>query len=279
MPNKPVNWPEELPLPGDIRLPLPPMPASPEDVGAWLKAYKQQYELYRTQAELDKLVIEQEKSELELAKAREEATQLEGSRKKSDMELRRVELELSEAERKELERSSEPSSAMVYTFYRNVDEASVHEAIATLGEWSRRRPGAELTVQLTSPGGLVLDGLALYDFLTTLRSRGHRVVVEVLGFAASMGAVLLQAGDERRIGANSFVMIHEVSTGAFGKVSNLEEEIKFTQRLQKRLIEILCSRSTLTPSAVRRMWHKKDVWLDATEARTMGLADTIINPV
>lgn len=266
----------ELPLdPNQVRLPLPPPPSDPDLVARWMELYRAHMELARFSTELVKLGAEQARASADRLKAEKEMGALEREQQKAVLELRMTELAAAEAERKDLERRAEPSAALVYTFYRGVNEDTVRDAIATLDEWSRRRPGGPVVVQLTSPGGSVLDGLAFYDFLQTLRDRGHHVTTHALGVAASMGSVLLQAGDERVIGANSFVLIHEVSTGAYGSLSALEDRVDMTRMLQQRLINILCGRSNLTPQQVKRMWRKKDVLLDADAALSLGLVDRL----
>jgi ATP-dependent Clp endopeptidase proteolytic subunit ClpP len=160
-----------------------------------------------------------------------------------------------------------------YTFYSRVEEESVRACMATLSSWSSKAPGAPLTVVFNSPGGAVHDGLALFDFLRHLRSTGHHLTTLALGRAASMGAVLLQAGDRRIVGSNAFVMLHEVSNGSSGKVSELEESIELSKRLQKRLLAILAERSTLSVAQIQRKWTRRDWWLDAEETVTLGFAD------
>lgn len=165
--------------------------------------------------------------------------------------------------------------SLVYSFYGRVGAEEVAAAVQTLDMWSRTYPGKTIEVQLTSPGGSVGDGLALHDFLRALSARGHNVVVSVYGFAASMGAVILQAGDERVIGANSFIMIHEVSGGVGGSVASMADNLVIYNMIQDSIIKILCNKTKLTAKEVRSMWHKKDVWLDSVKALKIGLVDSI----
>ena len=91
-----------------------------------------------------------------------------------------------------------------------------------------------------------------------------------------MGAVLLQAGDRRVIGSNAFVMLHEVSNGASGKVSEIDDSVELSKRLQKRLLTILADRSTLTVQQIQRKGTRRDWWLDADEAVGLGFADEML---
>ena len=196
--------------------------------------------------------------------------------RKLQLETERTVLELESMRRAERDRAAHPHSAHVYTFYSGVDAESVQQCMSELGTWSRRDPGSEITVIFNSPGGSVLDGLALFDYLRHLRSVGHPVTTMALGRAASMGAVLLQAGSKRVIGRNAFLLIHEVSHHSVGKVSEMEDGVGFTKRLQTRLLAILAERSNLTEKELSRRWVRRDWWLDAEEAVALGLADELL---
>lgn len=192
--------------------------------------------------------------------------------RKLQVDTERALAELDAFRRREADTAAE-EGRRTYTFYSRVEEESVRACMATLTSWSSKSPGAPLTIVFNSPGGAVHDGLALFDFLRHLRTSGHHLTTLALGRAASMGAVLLQAGDRRVVGANAFVMLHEVSNGSSGKVSELEESIELSKRLQKRLLAILAERSTLTVAQIQRKWTRRDWWLDADDAVSMGFAD------
>jgi ATP-dependent Clp endopeptidase proteolytic subunit ClpP len=192
--------------------------------------------------------------------------------RKLQVDTERALVELDAFRKKEADSAAE-EGRRTYTFYSRVEEDSVRACMATLASWSSKAPGAPLTVVFNSPGGAVHDGLALFDFLRHLRANGHHLTTLALGRAASMGAVLLQAGDRRVVGANAFVMLHEVSNGSSGKVSELEESIELSKRLQKRLLQILAERSTLTVQQIQRKWTRRDWWLDADDAVALGFAD------
>lgn len=196
--------------------------------------------------------------------------------RKLQVETERAHLELVSLRRRERDAQADAGEAHVYTFYAPVEAESVAGCLAELGRWSRREPGSPITVIFNSPGGSVLDGLALFDYLRRLRATGHHVTTVALGRAASMGAVLLQAGDQRLVGANAFLLIHEVSHTSAGKVSELEDGVDFTHKLQKRLQAILAERSTLSEAQISRRWVRKEWWLDAEEAVSLGFADAVL---
>jgi ATP-dependent Clp endopeptidase proteolytic subunit ClpP len=195
--------------------------------------------------------------------------------RKLQIDTERAAAELDAYRRREADAAAE-EGRRTYTFYARVEEESVRACMATLSSWSSKAPGAPLTLVFNSPGGAVHDGLALFDFLRHLRTGGHHLTTIALGRAASMGAVLLQAGDRRVVGANAFLMLHEVSNGMGGKVSELEESVELSKRLQKRLLAILADRSTLGVAQIQRRWTRRDWWLDADETVAHGFAAEVL---
>lgn len=204
-----------------------------------------------------------EKAKLELAHAQTEKALAE--KRYADLESERIKREFKDADDSAL-------SQRIYDFVGEVREGSVSEAIDTLTEW-RHRSKRPITIRFYSPGGNVIAGLALYDYLKSLRAEGIHITTVALGYAASMAGVLLQAGDVRLIGPNAYVLIHEVSSADYGKVSEMEDYLKFTKRLQTRLLNILAERAKLTPKQIARRWKKTDYWLDADEVVALGFAD------
>lgn len=164
-----------------------------------------------------------------------------------------------------------------FLFYTEVDDATVFTVIRQLSNWSNRFPGEPITLVFHSPGGLVIDGLHLFDYIRGLMAKGHHVTTKATGYAASMGAVLLQAGDHRTMTPNAYLMLHEVSAGALGSLSEMEERIAFNRRLNGNLLDILAERSAYTAEEISDMWRKTDCWLSATEALEQGFIDEIVD--
>lgn len=165
--------------------------------------------------------------------------------------------------------------ARTYSFVGPVQLSTVQLCMDFLGQWARERPGEEIKIVFNSPGGSVMDGLALFDYIQTIKSAGTPIETSVLGQAASMAGVLLQAGDTRVMGQNAYMLIHEVSAGAIGSMSEIEDSAKFTRRMQDRLLKILAERSTLTKDEIQERWERKDWWLDSDEALALGFCDEV----
>lgn len=214
-------------------------------------------------------------ADLERHKLIAEIEQLNAQRDKNVAEKLKLVGETDLVERNNKNLAAMYGQSRVYTFYDPVRELTVYKAIEEISMWARRDPIQPIKVVFTSPGGNVLDGIALYDFLVALRKAGTKIDVTALGWAASMSAILLQAGEERIMGRNSYLLIHEVSDVVGGNMSVIEDQVEFAKRLQETLLDILSERSKLTKRQIKAKWKKKDWWLDAKEALEFGFIDTI----
>lgn len=166
------------------------------------------------------------------------------------------------------------SENRTYDFIGNVSTGTVENCMQTLSRW-RRQSKEPVIIRISSPGGSLIDGLALFDYIQSLRADGIHVTTNVLGMAASMAGILLQAGDKRVVGPNAHVLIHEASSGASGKLSELEDETKFIKRLNDRTFEILASRSSMKKATIELRAKRKDWWLAAEEVLQHKFADEI----
>ena len=132
----------------------------------------------------------------------------------------------------------------------------------------------EISVYVNSPGGSVTAGLAIYDTMQFVKCP---VATYCIGQAASMGAVLLAAGEKgRRFSLpNARIMIHQPWGGAEGKASDIEITAREILLLKARLNEILahhCGRDV----AVVEHDTDRDHFMSAEEAKEWGLVDEVL---
>jgi ATP-dependent Clp protease protease subunit len=189
-----------------------------------------------------------------------------------------AEIELATALDREADRLAKPGSRTFRQLDINniIAGSHVDSWIAQLEHWERRDPGEPILIRINSPGGSVLDGFALFDTILRLRRKGHHITTHGLGMVASMAAVLIQAGDERVLDANSWFMIHEVSIQLGGnKTSAIEDEVRFLKKLEDRLLDILVDRSRLSKRQIQNRWKKTDDWMSAEEALDLGFVDRV----
>jgi len=135
-----------------------------------------------------------------------------------------------------------------------------------------------IEITLNSGGGDVYAGESLIGAIQTIQSMGRKVNITVHGLAASMASVLLQVASVRRIGSNSSIMLHEVSSTSRGKLSTQAEDLEATQKLQDRLFAYYAIRTGRPISYYRDKLAKKDLYMHADEALAEGLVDEIVQP-
>ena len=159
----------------------------------------------------------------------------------------------------------------------HVGKDTVQPCMDRLNSWDVMDPGCEMTIIFNSPGGAVIDGMALFDYIRFMRGKGHRVTIIALGYAASMAGVLLQAGDHRVMAKGSWLLIHEVAFSTSGKIGEIEDMYKFGERLKEQAASVFIERSggKLTRAVLTENWTRKDWWLSPGEALALGLIDEI----
>ena len=132
----------------------------------------------------------------------------------------------------------------------------------------------DISVYINSPGGSVTAGLAIYDTMQFVKCP---VATYCIGQAASMGAILLTAGEKGKRYAlpNSRIMIHQPWGGAEGEASDIEITAKEILRLKERLNEILARHSGRKIQDVERDTDR-DYFMSAEEACKWGLVDKVV---
>lgn len=129
----------------------------------------------------------------------------------------------------------------------------------------------DINLTINSPGGDVLDGLAIYN---ALKEHGGKVTVTVNTLAASMASIIALAGDEIKIADNGFFMIHNPWTVAGGDADYLEKTASDMRKFQSILEDIYFQRTKLNMEEVREMMSI-ETWLSAEESVEYGFADSI----
>lgn len=239
----------------------------------------------REEAELQKLQLEAAKIKSDLADAKL-------ARKMKKAEIRRQEAEAVTAEqiamlrgfeRNRQERAEQAlsnSDAANYTYHFNtyVDDDSCYALVETLNQWHRDDPDSEWNILIDSGGGEIRAGSVLYDELVNHSLRGggtHHIRATVRGMAASMATVLLQAADERVMGAHAQFMLHELSLWIGTSRGDLIDGMERQKLLTNMLHDTLVARSNLTRKKFDKLVHRRDWWLTAEEALKHGFIDRI----
>jgi len=154
-----------------------------------------------------------------------------------------------------------------------VNEHSMNLCIMQMLFLDREDPHMPIEFYINSPGGSVVDGLALYDVMHTISAPVNTTCV---GTAASMGAILLCGGTGTRSALpNSRIMIHQVSSGARGKSADLRIQMAETDKLENILFQILADKTGKTLKQIAKDCDR-DYYLSSEEAKTYGLIDSVI---
>ena len=215
------------------------------------------------------------KLEMEANRAEAEAGKFVAEGQIAQAQAAASEIQMRDLERKEKEMLAENKFHHVFFFNDQVSGNSVVQCMSRLNLWARNDPKCDIEIVFNSPGGAVIDGMALYDHIQTIRRKGHKVTTVAMGMAASMAGILLQAGDVRVIGAESYVLIHEIATGAIGKIGEIEDTVTFVKMIQKRVLGIFAARSNKPVSYFERHWRRKDWWLSSDECMKLGIVDEV----
>ena len=132
----------------------------------------------------------------------------------------------------------------------------------------------EIKLYINSPGGYVTAGFSMYDTIKQIKSPVSTICT---GLAASMGSILLSAGEKgkRYIQPNARVMIHQPSGGTRGPASDIEitaSEIVKTKELSAKILAENCGQSF---EKVMKDFNR-DHWMDAEESVEYGIVDGIL---
>lgn len=135
-------------------------------------------------------------------------------------------------------------------------------------------PGKDVSLYINSPGGSVYAGYGIYD---TMQYINCDVSTICTGMAASMGAILLVAGEKGKRYAlpHSRVMIHQPLGGAQGQASDMEITVREILKVKQELYEILSKHTGKSIEEVERD-SDRDYWMTATEAREYGAVDKVL---
>lgn len=136
-------------------------------------------------------------------------------------------------------------------------------------------PNKEISMYINSPGGVVTSGLSIYDTMQYIRPK---VSTLVIGQAASMGSLLLTAGEKgmRYSLPNSRVMVHQPSGGYQGQATDILIHAQETQKLKRRLNEIYV-RHTGNEYETVEAALERDNFMSAEDAKNWGLIDEIVD--
>lgn len=158
-------------------------------------------------------------------------------------------------------------------FFAEITDETVCEAIKlcqVIQDESIKKP---IEFYLNSPGGSVYSGLALYDYLMSCKAP---ILTIGTGIVASMGVLVLLAGQRRIATQNTRFMTHQVSTTVQGKVSDVKIDFDETKKLEKICNEIVNRRTNQSIKSIEKDIKSGDKYMDVNEALKKNYIHSII---
>jgi ATP-dependent Clp protease protease subunit len=127
---------------------------------------------------------------------------------------------------------------------------------------------------ITSPGGVVTSGMAIYD---TMQFVKPPIATLCIGQAASMGSLLLCAGSKgmRYALPNARIMVHQPSGGFSGQASDIERHAEDIIKMKRRLNEVYVKHTGQTYEQIERTLDR-DYFMSSDQARDFGLIDRVL---
>ena len=155
-----------------------------------------------------------------------------------------------------------------------IDAMIANIIIAQLLYLAREDDEKDIMMYINCPGGSVTAGLAIYDTMNLIRPKVSTVCI---GLAASMGTVLLTAGEKGKRYAlpHSTIHLHQVLGGAQGQARDIEIQARETLRLQRVLPQILVDSTGQSMERIEQDTDR-DFWMDPIGAKDYGLIDEIL---
>ena len=157
-----------------------------------------------------------------------------------------------------------------------IDDFVCNAVIAQLLFLDSEDPEKDVQLYINSPGGVVTSGIGIFD---TMQFIHCPVSTICLGQVASMGAVLLAAGQKKRRYSlpNSRIMVHQPLGGARGQATDIEIQAREIKRLKELLVGILAKATEKDPAQISKDLDR-DFYLTPVEAKEYGLIDEVFPP-
>jgi len=131
-----------------------------------------------------------------------------------------------------------------------------------------------IKIYIDSYGGYVYQCFGLLSVIERSQTPVHTIVT---GCAMSCGFMMLICGHKRFAHRLSTPLYHQVSSGAFGTLKEMEEKIEETKRLQAQLEDIVKEKTSISKKKLKEIFdNKKDWYMTAEEALELGVIDEIL---
>lgn len=176
--------------------------------------------------------------------------------------------------KKENEEKSEASGRRIY-LTGEFCESATEKVVTNLIDLEAKNPLKDILLYINSYGGIVDDFFAMHDAMKMLRCN---VATIGIGKQMSCGFLLLISGTPglRFATANSRILIHQVSSGFWGPLSQIKDEVDAVKILQERINEIILKYTKIKKSKLEKIMERQ-YFVYPPEAKELGIIDDVID--
>lgn len=155
-----------------------------------------------------------------------------------------------------------------------ITDTVANSVIAQLLFLEKEDPKKDIYLYVNSPGGSVTAGLAIYDTMNHIKADVSTICV---GIAASMGAVLLAAGQKGKRFAlpNSEILLHQVMGGAEGQAIDIDIEARHIIKIKDRLNQLIAKHTGQSIDKISKDTDR-NFFMDPEEAKKYGIIDAVL---
>jgi ATP-dependent Clp protease protease subunit len=173
----------------------------------------------------------------------------------------------------QLQTQSTPQPSRTITMVGEVDEKMAIETINELKSLNLSS-NEEIEIDITSPGGSVYDGLAIIDAMNASKSPIKTVCQ---GYCMSMAGVILASGTHghRFAMPMATILLHQVSSECKGTISQINNDLQESKRLQDLMTSVLQSKTGLSKDKLNEIMNH-DNYMSPTEAKSFNIIDGIV---
>ncbi|MBO0459544.1 ATP-dependent Clp protease proteolytic subunit [Enterococcus hulanensis] len=137
-----------------------------------------------------------------------------------------------------------------------------------IAEFLNKNDDKDVTIFLNSPGGIVTEGLEVYNLL---RASGRNITTVLTGMAASMGSIIFLAGDRRIAMTGSLYMVHKPSGLVWGDADEMHKEIEVLNKMQDSAEAIYRERTGIGNF---HEYMNRESWFDTKEMKELGISNS-----
>ena len=137
----------------------------------------------------------------------------------------------------------------------------------------RKNQGKAITVNINSPGGLIFEGITIYNLL---KEHDGEININIVGVAASIASIIAMAGDNIKIADSAFLMIHNGWNCVCGNKNDMREMADTLDQFDKSMVAIYSKQSGIDEKKIAKMMDA-ETWISGPDAIEMGLATAALD--